>query len=184
MAKYYDERINPNALNIYICQACGGHIVTKDVVDGVTPFMLQCKCTSECTGHMHSSMYRVFDPEGKLKWDHEWYRPVIMNPSWGPATIDHINRGGLMLRRRIDNVGRTDVGAFTHRHVKTGGQYRVIAEGRLQASDLFRDERPGDNVSADMMLMTIYQAEDGSWWVRPTDEFNDGRFEVINAERS
>lgn len=56
----------------------------------------------------------------------------------------------------------------THRHKKRGSQYQVMAHGRLQV-----------DADLDMEKVTIYRAEDGSWWVRPDYEFNDGRFEPI-----
>lgn len=56
----------------------------------------------------------------------------------------------------------------THRHKKRGSTYTVIATGRLQVD--------GD---LDMERVTIYRAEDGTTWVRPDYEFNDGRFEVL-----
>jgi hypothetical protein len=53
----------------------------------------------------------------------------------------------------------------THRHVKTGGLYRVIGEGRIEA---------------DLAAVTVYVSEKGEMWVRPTAEFNDGRFEDLH----
>src|SRR5687768_10420783 len=47
--------------NIYVCDACKGHIVTVDRDHGVTPFMITCHATLFCKGMMKSSMYRVFD---------------------------------------------------------------------------------------------------------------------------
>lgn len=40
-----DERIN-----VYVCQKCGGHTVTVDVDEGVTPFMIGCHA-KESTVH-------------------------------------------------------------------------------------------------------------------------------------
>lgn len=52
-----------------------------------------------------------------------------------------------------------------YRHIKSGGRYRLIARGHLEA---------------DLTPVTIYAAEtDGTVWVRPTAEFDDGRFEPI-----
>lgn len=83
--------------NIYTCDKCGGHIVTVDVDDGVTPFMLTCKVDEACDGTMRSSMYRVFD-QG-MKASHEWYRP---SPATGgrlsASALDHVMKGGLLLR--------------------------------------------------------------------------------------
>lgn len=48
----------------------------------------------------------------------------------------------------------------THQHRK-GGLYRVIGRGLIEAS-----KAPA----------VIYEAEDGTLWVRPETEFDDGRF--------
>lgn len=59
----------------------------------------------------------------------------------------------------------------THRHVKRGTDYEVIAEGRFQIVDL---DQPLDDVP-----VTIYRAKNGQWWARTSSEFNDGRFEPL-----
>ena len=52
-----------------------------------------------------------------------------------------------------------------YRHRK-GGLYRIIARGRLES---------------DLTPVVIYQALAGSeYWVRPTAEFEDGRFEALD----
>lgn len=57
----------------------------------------------------------------------------------------------------------------THRHVKRGSLYRLVADAVLQA------ETP----QADNSYLALYQGEDGKFWVRPADEFKDGRFEPL-----
>ena len=52
----------------------------------------------------------------------------------------------------------------THRHRK-GGLYRFISHGILET-----DRSP----------VVIYDDAQGTVWVRPTSEFEDGRFEVLN----
>lgn len=74
----------------------------------------------------------------------------------------------------------------TVRHVKTGGLYDVVGEGRMQTSDWEREVRTEKDEqglrswayqSVDMERVTVYRSQaDGSLWVRPTDEFCDGRF--------
>lgn len=51
----------------------------------------------------------------------------------------------------------------THRHRK-GGLYRVLGQGILEA---------------DRSEAIIYQDKDGTIWIRPTLEFEDGRFERL-----
>lgn len=82
-------------LNIYVCDKCRGHIVTRDVDTGVTPFMTSCKSTPDCQGMMKSSMYRVFDQD--MAASHVWYRPTTAQFLSG-GTLEHVMRGGLLLR--------------------------------------------------------------------------------------
>lgn len=83
-------------LNIYTCRTCRGHVVTRDIDTGVTPFLTSCAATEGCGGMMQSSMYNVFDQA--MRASHIWYRPHI-NTLLSPATIEHLNKGGLILRR-------------------------------------------------------------------------------------
>lgn len=86
-------------LNIYCCEKCRGHIVTRDLVEGTTPFMITCRATPDCNGMMQSSMYRVFDQN--MLESHEWYSPSnaeLMGLS--TAVADHVGKGGLLLRPR------------------------------------------------------------------------------------
>jgi hypothetical protein len=84
-------------LNIYTCDTCRGHIVTRDMDEGVTPFMTSCHATEGCKGSMQSSMYRVFDQT--MLESHQWFRPEI-TPDMKPHTRDHVSKGGLILRER------------------------------------------------------------------------------------
>lgn len=54
----------------------------------------------------------------------------------------------------------------THQHMKRRSLYRFVGKATLQTSLQLRD----------MDAMVVYQAEDGSFWVRPDVEFYDGRF--------
>jgi hypothetical protein len=177
---------NPNRLNIYVCDDCGLHIVTKDVVEGTTPFMIGCQCTPKCQGRMVSSMYRVFDPNGKMFWTHEWYKPTVILATMTPAIADHVSKGGLLLRRRIDNPQGHDVPGFTHIHVKRQTRYRVIGDVRLQLSrpelvDVGAFDHAGALKQIDGQLWQLYQGEDGVYSARHPEEFNDGRFQPIEA---
>lgn len=53
------------------------------------------------------------------------------------------------------------------KHVKTGGIYEILATGLIEAT---------------LMPCVIYSGNDGTVWVRPHDEFNDGRFVLIEPE--
>lgn len=52
----------------------------------------------------------------------------------------------------------------THRHRK-GGLYRVLTHGTLEAN---------------RSPVVIYDDADGTVWVRPTEEFEDGRFLALD----
>ncbi|MBS0193221.1 MAG: DUF1653 domain-containing protein [Proteobacteria bacterium] len=55
-----------------------------------------------------------------------------------------------------------------YRHVKTGGIYEVLCNA---------------TVEKDGTLAIVYKnAKTGERWIRPADEFNDGRFERAQDE--
>lgn len=56
-----------------------------------------------------------------------------------------------------------------YRHKKTGGLYDLVGFAQVQTSQPLNDY---DDV-------TVYSSEEGKMWVRPTSEFNDGRFEHV-----
>jgi len=87
--------------NIYVCPDCLDHVVTVDLDEGVTPFMIQCQRTEGCKGMMESSMYRVYDM--RMQADFEWYSPddaeraLITNIN----VREHVNNGGLIMRKAV-----------------------------------------------------------------------------------
>jgi len=70
----------------------------------------------------------------------------------------------------------------THRHKKRGTEYVLIGIGKMQAEHWldweFKDADPG---SVDMREVAIYRSatDPTEIWVRPREEFEDGRFEAI-----
>ncbi len=85
------------ARNIYGCDKCLKCIVTVDKADGTTPFMIGCEATKGCTGEMYSSFYKgSLDDEPT----HEWYKPEgVERATLSPDELDHVERGGLLLRK-------------------------------------------------------------------------------------
>ncbi|PZU89080.1 MAG: hypothetical protein DI527_16230 [Chelatococcus sp.] len=73
-------------------------------------------------------------------------------------------------------------------HCKRGTTYCVIGTGKIQTGS-WTEETAGQDESGshycelqsvDMAEVVIYQSEaDGSLWVRPSDEFEDGSFEDL-----
>ncbi|HML29892.1 MAG: DUF1653 domain-containing protein [Ancylobacter novellus] len=60
------------------------------------------------------------------------------------------------------------------RHRKRGSTYTVVANATLQTSSPIADDAS----------VVIYQSEDGKLWVRPVDEFFDGRFEELSLKNA
>lgn len=78
--------------------------------------------------------------------------------------------------------------AATHRHRK-GGEYVLIGYGKMQAEGWTEEgkwlgERIGyENQSVDMREVAVYRsvADPTEMWVRPREEFEDGRFTALEA---
>lgn len=85
-------------LNIYTCEKCRGHIVTRDRDEGVTPMFVGCRATPGCDGSMRSSMYRVFDQE--MAEGFEWYKPSHAELAVASDHVQqHCSMGGLLIRK-------------------------------------------------------------------------------------
>lgn len=89
--------LKPLGLNIYVCRKCRGHIVTRHVDQGTTPFMLKCRATEGCEGTMESSFYRVADQT--MRATHEWYKPNAEEyRTLSSPAKHHVDMGGVLLR--------------------------------------------------------------------------------------
>ncbi len=60
--------------NAYTCAKCGGRIVTENMIDLVTPFMVGCRSTEGCDGVMESGFYpeALNGPSYGLTTTHRW----------------------------------------------------------------------------------------------------------------
>jgi hypothetical protein len=82
----------PPRLNRYVCNDCGGHIITVDRDKGVTPFALNCRATAGCDGDMYSSFYSGVEGDPT----YEWRKPTPAEyVAMSEAMRQHINQGGL-----------------------------------------------------------------------------------------
>jgi len=73
----------------------------------------------------------------------------------------------------------------THRHKKRGTEYVLMGIGRMQAEPWYEHRFiSGQGVEAltvDMREVAIYRSatDPTEIWVRPREEFEDGRFEIL-----
>jgi hypothetical protein len=86
-------------------------------------------------------------------------------------TIGDRTLNALLDAARAEGAPDAEAWRPTHRHVKRGTDYEVVAEGLMQTAV--------SRGAWDDLPMTIYRGEDGKWWARPTTEFRDGRFEAL-----
>jgi hypothetical protein len=82
--------------NCYICQECGGFIITENLDDGTTPFIIACKATKGCHGTMYSMFYNI--PQD-MPATYEWFKPKSMK-GYSREMQEHFRLGGLDLRKR------------------------------------------------------------------------------------
>lgn len=92
-AKSYGTR------NAYKCEACGGLIITQDIEEGVTPFLLPCVATSGCMGMMKSACYRgpLGGPDAiPLRPHYVWRKPTPKEyAKLSKQMKHHVDQGGL-----------------------------------------------------------------------------------------
>jgi hypothetical protein len=94
------------------------------------------------------------------------------DPRTGLITVDFEAAAAEVLAA-LSPQGVQETWMPTHRHVRRGSTYEVIGTALMQVAS-------GIEVSDDEEC-TVYRGEDGRLWVRPTAEFNDGRFDDISA---
>ena len=86
-----------NKINLYNCKDCGNTIVTEDVDEGVTPFMLFCHEFEGCRNGMMISM--GYNVPSVLVASHEWYAPKGMSEV-PDNEKEHVYNGGLLIRKK------------------------------------------------------------------------------------
>lgn len=104
------------ARNSYRCEKCQGTIVTVNLADGVTPFMVKCRAhwpDTSCDGMAQSGFYRI-DQSTPPGWG--WHRPGEAELSNLAEDVrEHVQRGGLLLRK-LDGAERETYGGSRLRH--------------------------------------------------------------------
>lgn len=104
--------------NAYKCEKCGKEMVTVNLTDGVTPFIVKCRANwpGQCGGMSQSRVYRI-DQATPATWG--WYRPndteLDALEFATPGVKEHVAKGGLMLRK-LDNAERETYGGPRVRH--------------------------------------------------------------------
>ncbi len=72
-------------------------------------------------------------------------------------------------------------GNATHRHKKRGSEYVLLGIGKMQSEGWYDPSKTISTAKVDMREVAIYRGADGALWVRPREEFEDGRFEALDA---
>ena len=80
--------------NRYTCELCESILVSVDIDDGTTPFMIECwNCD---VADMTSEMYMC--PQDLIV-THEWYAPDRKERrKLSPSEKNHVEKGGLLMR--------------------------------------------------------------------------------------
>lgn len=92
--------------NVYVCPA-GHRTWTIHRDHGVTPFMMRCRENSECGEMAQSRCYQEARGAHEPSPRFEWYKPGEKEmKKLDPATKDHVERGGLLIRQREGGADR------------------------------------------------------------------------------
>lgn len=98
---------------------------------------------------------------------------MLQGISDGPDVAVGIAVGAVHIEMLIDaEIEKACAFEATHRHLKRGTTYQLLGPAILQT------EVP----LSDGAALLAYGDEEGGLWVRPPEEFNDGRFEEIPAK--
>lgn len=93
----------------------------------------------------------------------------------------HIQMSWLVWQARAGIAPDTEM----YIHKRRMSEYAFIGEARFQTDDWVKlgwtiGSGEGEYISVDMEPVSVYRdINDNSLWVRPLDEFNDGRFEKL-----
>lgn len=83
-------------IDIFICTTCRGHLVSRQSVDGATPFLMTCMIGYECMGSMRRSTLRV---DQDIAPSFEWVKPSEADVSvMHPMAQEFFHDGGLLIR--------------------------------------------------------------------------------------
>ena len=72
-------------------------------------------------------------------------------------------------------------GNATHRHKMRGSEYVLLGIGKMQSENWYEFDGHPARPKVDMREVAVYRGSDGALWVRPREEFEDGRFEPLPA---
>ncbi len=82
-------------LNIYSCLKCNWNMLSEDIDEGVTPFMMPCRCG----GDMYSNFYKIDKAYQYHPADIKWYKPTNEEISKLTKEMkEHVDNGGLCFK--------------------------------------------------------------------------------------